>query len=282
MMTYLKHVGNFKHADLNRKKFKEIQTLYERKKKFDQSFIPINSAEDKKMIEKMTKKAAGMDKEEVAKEPESTKFEVPKENIRKRSGRRLKMKATKRSKRQKTDSDHEEENQLRTFLKIVPDEEEEIDYEVLGTRYPIVDWESKFYDYGHYGRELIYYRVFRADGSSRWIKIFSEMIKLFDRMDLVEIHSLVMKRFATTSPKEIDLLLWGDLRTIVHVLRLEDGIEINMLAERRYPLTKDTLERMLDLRLTAISDDDTVFDLLRFIEKQIDEFGGQDGSEKDL
>ncbi|GKE95927.1 hypothetical protein Tco_1580782, partial [Tanacetum coccineum] len=41
----------------------------------------------------------------------------PKENIRKRSGRRLKMKAPKRSKTQKTDSDHEEENQLRTFLK---------------------------------------------------------------------------------------------------------------------------------------------------------------------
>ncbi|GKE42542.1 retrotransposon protein, putative, ty3-gypsy subclass [Tanacetum coccineum] len=31
---------------------------------------------------------------------------------------------------------------------------------------------------------------------------------------------------------------------------------------------------MMDLRLTAVSDDDTVFDLLRFIEQQIDEFGG--------
>ncbi|GKD74833.1 hypothetical protein Tco_1333115 [Tanacetum coccineum] len=228
--------------------------------------------------------------EEVAKELESSKVEGPKENIRKRSGRRLKMKAPKRSKRQKTDSDHEEENQLRIFLKIVPEEEENIDYEILGTRYPIINWESKFYDYGHFGRELIYYRVFRADGSSRWIKTFSEMIKLFDRMDLIEIHSLVMKRFETTPPEGIDLLLWGDLRTMfeskeddelwknqeewklqswifyencgVHVLRLEDGTEINMLAERRYPLTKHTLERMMDLRLTAVSDDDTVFDLL--------------------
>ncbi|GKB11717.1 hypothetical protein Tco_0845640 [Tanacetum coccineum] len=175
----------------------------------------------------MNEKAAGMDKEEVSEEPESTKVKAkikePKENIRKRSGRRLKMKAPKRSKRQKTDSDHEEENQLRTFLKIVPEEEEKIDYEVLGTRYPIINWESKFYDYGHFGRELIYYRVFRADGSSS-----------------------------------------GDK------------------ARRRYPLTKNTLERMMDLRLTVVSDDDTVFDLLRFIEQHIDEFGGQDGSEKDL
>ncbi|GKA02011.1 hypothetical protein Tco_0674676 [Tanacetum coccineum] len=134
-------------------------------------------------------------------------------------------------------------------------------------------------------REFIYYKVIRADGSSRWIKTFSEMIKLFDRMDLVEIHSLVMKRFATTILEGIDLLLWGDLRIIVYVLRLEDGTEINMLAERRYPLTKDTLDRMLDLRLTTISDDDAVFDLLRFIEKQIAElekFEGNDGDRKDL
>ncbi|GJU28144.1 hypothetical protein Tco_1166765 [Tanacetum coccineum] len=55
--------------------------------------------------------------------------------------------------------------------------------------------------------------------------------------------------------------------------RLEDGTKINMLAERRYPLTKNTLERMMDLRLTVVSDDDTVFDLLRFIKQQIDEFG---------
>ncbi|GJX61487.1 hypothetical protein Tco_0294387 [Tanacetum coccineum] len=121
-----------------------------------------------------------------------------------RSGRRLKMKAPKRSKRQKTDSDHEEENQLRIFLKIVSEEEEKIDYEVLGTRYPIINWESKFYDYSHFRRELIYYKVFRADGSSRWIKTFSEMIKFFDRMDLVKIHSLVMKRFETTSPEGIE------------------------------------------------------------------------------
>ncbi|GJX67417.1 hypothetical protein Tco_0303144 [Tanacetum coccineum] len=212
MMTYLKHVGGYKHAQLNKKKFEEIQVMYEKVKRENERFIPIGSAEDDKLIEKMNKKAAGMDKEEVAKELESSKVEGPKENIRKRSGRRLKMKAPKRSKRQKTDSDHEKENQLRIFLKIVPEEEEKIDYEILGTMYPIINLESKFYDYGHFGRELIYYRVFRTDGSSRWIKTFSEMIKLFDRMDLVEIHSLVMKRFETTPPEGIDLLLLGDLR----------------------------------------------------------------------
>ncbi|GJW94584.1 putative ribonuclease H-like domain-containing protein, partial [Tanacetum coccineum] len=212
-----------------------------------------------------------------------------------------------------TDSDVEEKEKLESFLNVEPDEDKAINYEVLQTRFPIVEWESKFYDYGHYGRELIYYRVIRADGSSRWIKTFSEMVKLFDRMDLVEIHSLVMKRFATTTPEGIDLLLWGDLKTMfesntddelwknqeewnllswefhenygVHVLRLEDGTEINMLAERRYPLTKDTQDKMLDLRLTIIFDDDVALDLLRFIEKQIAELEkseGNNGDGKDL
>ncbi|GJX33979.1 hypothetical protein Tco_0245536 [Tanacetum coccineum] len=143
---------------------------------------------------------AGMDEEEV---PESTKVEVKKEgheeNIRKIS--RLKMKATKKSKRQKTNFDLEEE-ELRAYLKIVLDEEEEIDYEVLGMR--------------------------------------------------------------------------------VHILALEDSTKIHMLAERRYPLIKETLERMMELRLTTESEGEAVFDLLRFIQKQIDKFGDQDGSEKDL
>ncbi|GJQ92079.1 hypothetical protein Tco_0003218 [Tanacetum coccineum] len=152
--------------------------LYIKEQERDANFVPIGSERD----EKINKKAAGMDKEEVPEELESTKVEVKQEgreeNIRKRSGRRLKMKATKKSKRQKTDSDLEEEEQLRASLKIVPDEEEEIDYEVLGTRYPLI---------------------------------------------------------------------------------------------------METLERMMELRLTAKSEGEAVFDLLRFIQKQINEFGDQDG-----
>nr|GEX24823.1 hypothetical protein [Tanacetum cinerariifolium] len=68
----------------------------------------------------------------------------------------------------------------------------------------------------------------------------------------------------------------------VHTLTLEEGTEIYMLAERRYPLTKETLERMLDLRLIAEFESEDVFDLLRFIRKQIDESGSHDRSEKDL
>ncbi|GKD00803.1 hypothetical protein Tco_1171077 [Tanacetum coccineum] len=250
MMTYLKHVGNFKHADLSRKKFEEIQTLYERQKKFNQSFIPIDSAEDERQIREMNKKAA---------ETDTSKK------------RKLGSRAKRMSKRQKTDSDVEEKEKLKSFLNLKSDEDKAINYEVLQTRFQIVDWESKFYGYGHYGRELIYYRFIRADESSRWIKTFSEMIKLFDRMDIVEIHSLVMKRFAKTIPEGIDLLLWGDLRTMFES-KADDELWKNQekLNLQSWEFHENCRVHVLRLE-GVITDDDTVFDLLRFIEKQIAE-----------
>ncbi|GKD52516.1 hypothetical protein Tco_1281492 [Tanacetum coccineum] len=53
-----------------------------------------------------------------------------------------------------------------------------------------------------------------------------------------------------------------------------------MLVDRRYPLIRETLERMMELRLTAESESEAIFDLLRFTQKRIDEFGGQDGNIK--
>ncbi|GJV10050.1 hypothetical protein Tco_1351591 [Tanacetum coccineum] len=126
------------------------------------------SAEGKEIYDavKDSKETAGVHKQKVLEEPNSTKVEVKQEGheeiIRKRPGRRLKMKETKKSKRQKTDADLEEEEQLKAFLKIVPDEEGIIDYEVIDKRFPIINWESKFYDFDRHGTECIYYRIFRS------------------------------------------------------------------------------------------------------------------------
>nr|GEY38950.1 hypothetical protein [Tanacetum cinerariifolium] len=43
---------------------------------------------------------------------------------------------------------------------------------------------------------------------------FSEMITRFDRIDLEELYNLLMQRFETISPEGVDLVLWGDLRTM--------------------------------------------------------------------
>ncbi|GJS16134.1 hypothetical protein Tco_0410606 [Tanacetum coccineum] len=288
MMTYLKNMVGYKHFQLKSKTFEEIQVLYETHKKSIQDFVPIGSEEDER---------------QVLKEFESPKAEVKQEEhevyVRKRPGRRLKMKARKRSKWQKTDSDVEDEENLKAFLQIIPNEDEEINYEVLDKRYLIINWESKFYHIDSHGVECIFYKIFRSDGSSRWFKSVAEMITKFDRMDLEELNALVMKRFLNTSPTGIDLILWGDLRIMfgedvedgiwrnqekwilkswnfyenceVYILQLEDGTELFLLAERRYPLTKETLKRMTDLKLVAEFASESAYNLLRFIQMQIDE-----------
>ncbi|GKG32293.1 hypothetical protein Tco_0427243 [Tanacetum coccineum] len=57
----------------------------------------------------------------------------------------------------------------------------------------------------------------------------------------------------------------------VCVLEFEDGIVIHLLVERRYPLLKDLLQRMLDLGLEVERESSVTLDLIRFIKQQIDE-----------
>ncbi|GJV36548.1 hypothetical protein Tco_1409025 [Tanacetum coccineum] len=234
---------------------------------------------------KDSKKAAGEDtskKKEVLKEPDSTKIEsINKEDAgervldvskKRKGGPRMKR----MSKRKKTESDLEEEEDLKTFLKIVLDKEGIIDYEVLEKIFPIINWESKFYHYDRHGAEGIYYRIFRSDGSSRWIKTFSEIVIRFDRLDLVELYNLVMQRLETITPEGVDLVLWGNLRTMFNA-NAEDELWQN---QEKWNLKSWNFYD--NCGLIAESASDSAYDLLRFIQKQIDEAGSHDGGEKDI
>ncbi|GKF35673.1 hypothetical protein Tco_0112431, partial [Tanacetum coccineum] len=76
-MTYLKHVGNKKHSDLKNKTFEEIQALYEKVKRFDESFTTVGSTEDERKIKEMNKGSKNLEqkrlKKKVAKETPKTK-----------------------------------------------------------------------------------------------------------------------------------------------------------------------------------------------------------------
>ncbi|GJS95565.1 hypothetical protein Tco_0802533 [Tanacetum coccineum] len=146
MMTYLKHVGNFKHSELKTKKFEEIKALYEKIKWSDKDFISIGSAKDERLIKRMNEKGIDSSMNEMVKE--ESKEEVKEENkeeesTRKRKiGTRKKMKSRKRRFIQNTsEDDSEKENdELRLHLTIAPDEEKEVDYEILDRKYPIKEW----------------------------------------------------------------------------------------------------------------------------------------------
>ncbi|GJV07680.1 hypothetical protein Tco_1345336 [Tanacetum coccineum] len=121
MMTYLKHVGNKKHLDLKNKTFEEIQALYEKVKRFDESFTVIGSNEDERKIKELNEGASDPDKKKkFVKEDVLTKVpakpDVAEQGTKKRKDGHMKMLARKR-KRPQSDVDSDDEH--RKGLKIV-------------------------------------------------------------------------------------------------------------------------------------------------------------------
>ncbi|GJY43828.1 hypothetical protein Tco_0432041 [Tanacetum coccineum] len=244
MMTYLKHTGKYIHNQLNKKTFEDIQALYIKEQERDADFMLIGSEKDEKMIDKMNKKAAGMDEEEVPKEPDSTKVEVKQEGTKKRKlSTRKKIKSRKRrfrqgtSKGDKTNSDIEKENdELRLCLTIASDEDKEVNYETLDKK---------------------------SNGQRRYFSTLMRVLSIFDREDLCAVYQLVMNRYQDEIP---------------------EGLVIHMLVEKKYPLRKKVLLQMLELKLESEEDNTMTLELIRFVKKLIAELEPEnsDGDGKDL
>ncbi|GKD12251.1 hypothetical protein Tco_1196658 [Tanacetum coccineum] len=142
-----------------------------------------------------------------------------------------------------------------------------------------------------------YYQIMRADGKSQTYMIFSQMLKNFDRQDLEDLYKLVKSKYESTRPVEdLDLLLWGDLKTMfephvedkvwrnqqeykvldwklynssrVHSLRIQH-MQIYMLVEKKYPLAPLTLSMMLEKKLIIDYESEMAYQLLKFIIKQL-------------
>ncbi|GKD54807.1 hypothetical protein Tco_1288194 [Tanacetum coccineum] len=157
-----------------------------------------------------------------------------------------------------------EKEELRLGLKIISNDDSEVNYEPLSRKFPIVNWEYQ----------------------------------LLGKME--EKDMLVQERFQDHPLEGHDLLLWGDLRMIfnpnekdelwmnqldwkllrwklyesygVHTL-IMDGkpMEINMLVEKKYPLIKELLEKMLNLQLEAEEESTMAFKLIKFIKSLLEE-----------
>ncbi|GKD38438.1 hypothetical protein Tco_1258645 [Tanacetum coccineum] len=132
------------------------------------------------------------------------------------------------------------------------------------------------------------------------ISHISAFLRRLDREDLSTLYRLVQERFQDHPLEGRDLLLWGVLRMIfdpdekddiwmnqldwkflkwklhencrVHTLFMDGTpMQINMLVERKYPLMKDLLEKMLNLQLEAEEESTMAFELLKLIKYQIEE-----------
>ncbi|GKB51382.1 ribonuclease H-like domain-containing protein [Tanacetum coccineum] len=166
------------------------------------------------------------------------------------------------AKKQKV-KDDKETTKLKQCLEIILDEEEvTIDAIPLAVKsLSIVGW--KIYKEGRKS----YYQIMRADEKSQTYMIFSQMLKSFDRQDLEDFYKLVKAKYESTRPVEdLDLLLWGDLKTMFEP-HVEDNIY--MLVEKKYPLSPLTLSMMLEKKLIIDYESKMAYELLKFIIKQL-------------
>ncbi|GJS01497.1 hypothetical protein Tco_0318005 [Tanacetum coccineum] len=281
MMTYIKHVGNYKHADLKSKKFEEIQALYEKIKRFNEDFISTRSAQDERFIKRMNEKGVGLSKSEVIKK--ETKGEVKiedkeEESTRKRKlGTRKKMKSRKRRYIQHTSEDDsdKENDDLRLYLTIAQDEEKEVDYEVLDKKYPIIDWktvclgtkpqidESK-------EEEINLNVVTRSNGQERYFSILTKVLSIFDREDLNAVYQLVMDKYQDEMPEGFERVLWGDLKVLFNPDEQDEFWNSQQewkIIKKKYPLKKEIVVQMLNLRLESEEESTMALELIRFIKK---------------
>ncbi|GJS00357.1 hypothetical protein Tco_0316865 [Tanacetum coccineum] len=305
MMTYLKHVGNKKHSDLKSKTFEDIQALYEKVKRFDESFTAVGSNEDERRVKEMNEGVKDPDqkslkkrvieetpkKEDTAKIP--AKVDVTELGIKKTKCGHMKMIARKRKRPQ---PDVNSDDEQKKCLKIVTFEGT-MDSEIMERKYVIARLDKVSSPDGDY---LV---IYKANGNFRAFNCLLEVLHIFDRQDLFHLYDLVMERYSEIALEGIELILWGDLKIMmessqeendqsdfwddqqdwkiitwrlfeacgVYILELKDGTIIHMLVEKRYPLSKDLLQRMLDLGLEVERESINALDLIRFIKQQIDE-----------
>ncbi|GJU73901.1 hypothetical protein Tco_1265306, partial [Tanacetum coccineum] len=66
----------------------------------------------------------------------------------------------------------------------------------------------------------------------------------------------------------------------VHTIMTSNGLVIHMLVENRYPLTKEVLSQMLDLKLETEEESTMALELIKFVKQQLEEF--EDSNDDDL
>ncbi|GJU51895.1 hypothetical protein Tco_1221450 [Tanacetum coccineum] len=158
----------------------------------------------------------------------------------------------------------------------------------LQTKYLIMDWEI----YTEGTRK--YWKITGVGNHTEVHHFFDDMLKAFDRDDLVMLWSLVKEKFNSTKPTDdkereiwvelkrlfkpdIDDELWKLQKHIhdltwklydscgVHHMFTKKGIDIYMLVEKEYPLSRGTLTLMLVANLLVDQDNEMSRELLRKI-----------------
>nr|GEV22594.1 pentatricopeptide repeat-containing protein [Tanacetum cinerariifolium] len=180
----------------------------------------------------------------------------------------------KAAKRRKLNEEAKEVKDLKKHLEIVPDEDDDVYTEAtpLVRKVPVVDYQIVLIN------NKPRYKIIKADETHQLYISFITMLKNFDREDLVDLWSIVKERFSTSKPNNFsdEYLLstlkamferpdgqdavWKSQRSVhgqalvkswklltlcgVYIISLITT-QFILLAKRRYPLLKFTLEQLV-------------------------------------
>ncbi|GJZ67573.1 hypothetical protein Tco_0630813 [Tanacetum coccineum] len=260
MMSFLKGQG---YKNLQKLKNPQMKELYDKvqesiKDSFKE-FIPMHSEKEKQMLqERDAKRLLRKRKVTVTEEQPSKKLKLRTETI----------------------------DELRNYLRIVDFEKSAQDRESLEaismiTEFKVID-----------SPDGEYLMIYRANTHFRAFDTLWEILHILDRQDLHHLYLVVQDYYKHIPPTGLGLILLGDLTTIwetsatsnddfwknqedweivrwrlnessgVHTLELEDGTMIHMLTERRYPLSRELMIRMLDHGMEVEEESDIAITLI--------------------
>nr|GFA19343.1 hypothetical protein [Tanacetum cinerariifolium] len=210
--------------------------------------------------------------------------------------------AHKAANRRKLSEEAQEADDLRKRLEIVHDEDDDVFVEAtpLAQKVPIVDYQIVVID------NKPKYKIIRADDTHQFYISFTTLLKNFDREDPETLWRIVRDRFSTSKPTNFlnDYLLltlktmfeepvgqdaiWRNQKSVhglalvkrwkllnsygVHVIILST-VQLFLLVERRYPLSRFTLEQLVNVARLQVEDESEMSLVLpRFTRQQLQEY----------
>ncbi|GJS33909.1 hypothetical protein Tco_0532291 [Tanacetum coccineum] len=195
------------------------------------------------------------------------------------------------------DGDPEAEHKM--CLKYASDADSASDDDTPVNLHAVVDWELLPTGLGWINV------IYRKDNSRKCFTSLREILHLVTRADLMTIYGRVMTFYQDKKAAGIGLVLWGDLKVLmdspevndgsdvwknqqtwkiqswklysysgVHVLETVGGLVVHMFVDKKYPLSVNLIERMLDNQLEICQDTvgnelTTAVQLIAFLKKQI-------------
>ncbi|GKD78137.1 hypothetical protein Tco_1340758 [Tanacetum coccineum] len=157
--------------------FDEIKNLFITTMRRVHTFVPIDSEIEREIPESTTGSSKRDAEEELAQE----------------SSKRQKTGESSVSAEEPKDKEEElSQERLQQMMIIIP--EQGMNVEALQTKYPIIDWEI----YTEGARK--YWKIIRVGNHTEVYQFFDDMLKAFDREDLVKLWSLVKEKFNSTEP----------------------------------------------------------------------------------